>query len=170
MLFVDEIHRFNKAQQDALLPHVEDGTVTLIGATTENPSFEVNAALLSRCRVVRLEALAEDELRALVDRALADAERGLGKLPLDVADEVRDLIAREAGGDARRALSTLEVAAEVARAGSDGRRHVDRTARRGGAAAARRCSTTRPARSTTTSSPPSSSRCAAPIPTPRSTG
>src|SRR5437764_1502459 len=108
VLFLDEIHRFNKAQQDALLPHVEAGTITLIGATTENPSFEVNAALLSRCKVVRLEALTEADLRALVDRALADAERGLGKVALEVPDEVRDLIAREAGGDARRALSTLE--------------------------------------------------------------
>jgi putative ATPase len=125
VLFLDEIHRFNKAQQDALLPHVEAGTITLIGATTENPSFEVNAALLSRCKVVRLEALGEADLRALIDRALADAERGLGKQPLDVAGEVRDLIAREAGGDARRALSTLEVAAEVAPPGPDGRRVVD---------------------------------------------
>jgi putative ATPase len=126
VLFLDEIHRFNKAQQDALLPHVEAGTITLIGATTENPSFEVNAALLSRCKVVRLEGLGEPELRLLVDRALADAERGLGKLPLDVDDEVRDLIAREAGGDARRALSTLEVAAEVAKPGADGRRRIDK--------------------------------------------
>ncbi|HEY2743904.1 MAG TPA: replication-associated recombination protein A [Polyangia bacterium] len=125
VLFLDEIHRFNKAQQDALLPHVEAGTITLIGATTENPSFEVNAALLSRCKVVRLEALDEAVLRQLIDRALADEERGLGKLPLDVADEVRDLIAREASGDARRALSTLEVAAEVATPGPDGRRRVD---------------------------------------------
>jgi putative ATPase len=125
VLFLDEIHRFNKAQQDALLPHVEAGTITLIGATTENPSFEVNAALLSRCKVVRLEALGEADLRALIDRALVDEERGLGKAPLDVADEVRELIAREAGGDARRALSTLEVAAEVAEPGPDGRRRVD---------------------------------------------
>jgi len=95
ILFVDEIHRFNKAQQDALLPHVESGTVTLIGATTENPSFEVNAALLSRARVVRLEALTDGDLRVLVDRALADEVRGLGALKLEVADEVRDLIARE---------------------------------------------------------------------------
>src|SRR4051812_44434512 len=125
VLFLDEIHRFNKAQQDALLPHVEAGTITLIGATTENPSFEVNAALLSRCKVVRLEALGETELRLLMDRALGDVERGLGKLPLDVAPEVRDLIAREAQGDARRALNTLEVAAEVAEPGADGRRRID---------------------------------------------
>jgi putative ATPase len=125
VLFVDEIHRFNKAQQDALLPHVEAGTVVLVGATTENPSFEVNAALLSRAKVVVLKALTEAELRALIDRALADSERGLGAQPLDVAAEVRDLIAREARGDARRALATLEAAAAVAApAGPDGRRTV----------------------------------------------
>ncbi|HZS35659.1 MAG TPA: AAA family ATPase, partial [Polyangia bacterium] len=104
VLFLDEIHRFNKAQQDALLPHVEAGTITLIGATTENPSFEVNAALLSRCKVVRLEALGEADLKALLERALADKERGLGKLSLELQPGVLELIAREAGGDARRAL------------------------------------------------------------------
>src|SRR5690348_7961934 len=83
VLFLDEIHRFNKAQQDALLPHVEAGTITLIGATTENPSFEVNAALLSRCKVVRLEALTEHDLRLLIDRALADEARGLGRRAVD---------------------------------------------------------------------------------------
>jgi putative ATPase len=118
VLFVDEIHRFNKAQQDALLPHVEAGTVTLVGATTENPSFEVNAALLSRTKVVVLHALGEAPLRELIDRALADRERGLGALPLDMADDVRDLLAREARGDARRALATLEAAAAVAGAGA----------------------------------------------------
>src|SRR5205085_10320324 len=112
VLFLDEIHRFNKAQQDALLPHVESGVLTLIGATTENPSFEVNAALLSRCKVVRLEALTEHDLRLLVDRALADEERGLGRRAVDCPPEVRELIARGAGGDARRALSTREVAGE----------------------------------------------------------
>ena len=114
MLFIDEIHRFNKAQQDALLPHVEAGTVMLVGATTENPSFEVNAALLSRAKVVVLRALSEADLRAVIDRALADQERGLGAQPLDVPDDVRDLVAREARGDARRALVTLEAAAAVA--------------------------------------------------------
>jgi putative ATPase len=114
VLFVDEIHRFNKAQQDALLPHVEAGTVVLIGATTENPSFEVNAALLSRAKVVVLRALSEGDLRLVVDRALDDEERGLGGRGLDVADEVRDLIAQQARGDARRALATLEAAAAVA--------------------------------------------------------
>jgi putative ATPase len=122
VLFIDEIHRFNKAQQDALLPHVEAGTVVLIGATTENPSFEVNAALLSRAKVVVLKALEEKDLRQVIDRALADAERGLGGQPLDVSDEVRDLMAREARGDARRALATLEAAAAVAAPDAAGRR------------------------------------------------
>jgi putative ATPase len=124
VLFVDEIHRFNKGQQDALLPHVESGTVVLVGATTENPSFEVNAALLSRAKVVVLRALSEADLRAIVDRALADAERGLGALPLDVPDEVRDLVAREARGDARRALVTLEAAAAVAAPDAGGRKAI----------------------------------------------
>jgi putative ATPase len=115
VLFLDEIHRFNKAQQDALLPHVEAGTITLIGATTENPSFEVNAALLSRCKVVRLESLGEPDLLKLLERALADPERGLGKQSLTLAPGVLELIAREAGGDARRALSTLEVAASISK-------------------------------------------------------
>jgi putative ATPase len=114
VLFVDEIHRFNKAQQDALLPHVEAGTVVLIGATTENPSFEVNAALLSRTKVVRLQGLSPLDIRTLIDRALDDGQRGLGGRGLVVGDDVRDLIAREAGGDARRALATLEAAAAVA--------------------------------------------------------
>jgi len=121
VLFIDEIHRFNKAQQDALLPHVEAGTVTLIGATTENPSFEVNAALLSRSKVVVLRALSEADLRVVIDRALADAERGLGGLPLDVADDVRELVARESRGDARRALTTLEAAAAIGAADTAGR-------------------------------------------------
>lgn len=128
VLFVDEIHRFNKAQQDALLPHVEAGTVVLIGATTENPSFEVNAALLSRAKVLVLEPLGEADLRKLVDRALAEPGRGLAHEPIDVPDEIRDLIAREAHGDARRALSTLEAAAAVPAAGPDGRRVLDRHA------------------------------------------
>ena len=112
ILFVDEIHRFNKAQQDALLPHVEAGTVTLIGATTENPSFEIIGALLSRVRVFVLEPLSPDDLRALLERALADGDRGLGALALTVEPEALDLIAREADGDARRALTVLEAAAQ----------------------------------------------------------
>ena len=114
VLFVDEIHRFNKGQQDALLPHVEAGTITLIGATTENPSFEVNAALLSRARVVRLDSLGHVDLRRLIDRALADEPRGLGPLALQMSDDVRDLLADEADGDARRALQTLELASQLA--------------------------------------------------------
>jgi putative ATPase len=114
VLFVDEIHRFNKGQQDALLPHVEAGTIVLVGATTENPSFEVNAALLSRAKVVVLQALSDADLRTVVDRALDDKERGLGGRGLSVAGDVRDLIVREARGDARRALATLEAAAAVA--------------------------------------------------------
>jgi putative ATPase len=122
ILFLDEIHRFNKAQQDALLPHVESGLLTLIGATTENPSFEINSALLSRTTVVRLEPLATQDLRALIDRALTDEDRGLGRQPPVVPDEIRDKIAAEADGDARRALTTLELAARVV---GRGRRPVD---------------------------------------------
>lgn len=121
VLFIDEIHRFNKAQQDALLPHVESGVVTLIGATTENPSFEVNAALLSRTKVLVLGALTEADLRQLIDRALADPERGLGRANLVVDEEARRVLAREARGDARRALATLEAAAAVATEGPDAR-------------------------------------------------
>ena len=121
VLFVDEIHRFNKAQQDALLPHVEAGTVVLVGATTENPSFEVNAALLSRTKVVVLKALTPADLRVVLDRALADTERGLGGRPLDVPDDIRELVAREARGDARRALATLEAAAAIATPDAGGR-------------------------------------------------
>ena len=113
ILFVDEIHRLNKAQQDAFLPHVERGTVTLIGATTENPSFEVIGALLSRARVFVLEALSPADLAALLDRALSDRERGLGGRGLVLDDEARALLAREADGDARRALNALEAAAEA---------------------------------------------------------
>src|SRR5512138_1060455 len=109
ILFVDEIHRFTKAQQDAFLPHVEDGTVTLIGATTENPSFEVNAALLSRCRVVTLRALTEEEVGAMLDRALASPNGLKGEVTL--APEAREALARYAYGDGRRALNAVEVAA-----------------------------------------------------------
>jgi putative ATPase len=111
ILFVDEIHRFNKSQQDAFLPHIENGTITLIGATTENPSFAVNAALLSRCRVFRLETLEEADLMELLRRALADRERGLGARALSADDDAMTAIARAARGDARRALGLLEIAA-----------------------------------------------------------
>ena len=110
ILFVDEIHRFNKAQQDAFLPHVEKGNITLIGATTENPSFEVNAALLSRCRVYVLQALTDDDVVTILDRALADAERGLGRPGATAEPDALRLIARIANGDARSALNVLELA------------------------------------------------------------
>jgi len=112
IVFVDEIHRFNKAQQDAFLPHVEAGTITLIGATTENPSFAVNAALLSRCKAFRLESLTEDQLVAILERALADKDSGLGSSTTDA--ETLRAIARIARGDARRALTTLESATAFA--------------------------------------------------------
>ena len=114
ILFIDEIHRFNKAQQDALLPHVENGTVTLIGATTENPSFAVNSALLSRTRVFDLKPLTMAELRQLVERALGDVEHGVGSVERIVDDEAIDAIAENARGDARRALSALELATDYA--------------------------------------------------------
>jgi putative ATPase len=116
ILFVDEIHRFNKAQQDALLPHVEKGVVTLIGATTENPSFAVNGALLSRARVFRLEPLSEPELITVLERALADTERGLGELGLAAEPEALRALAAMSDGDARRALTLLEVLAQHATA------------------------------------------------------
>jgi putative ATPase len=115
LLFIDEIHRFNKAQQDALLPHVENGTVTLLGATTENPSFEVNAALLSRARVVVLKSLDEDALLALLERART-SERGLGG-KVQVEPEAAKAIAQASFGDARKALTALEVASQQVRAG-----------------------------------------------------
>ena len=111
VLFIDEIHRFNKAQQDAILPHVEDGTVILIGATTENPSFEVNAPLLSRSRVITLRPLADEDIKSIVRRALADRERGIGADELTITDDGLDLLANMANGDARFALNTLEFAA-----------------------------------------------------------
>jgi putative ATPase len=115
ILFIDEIHRFNKAQQDVVLPFVEDGTVTLIGATTENPSFEVNSALLSRARVFVLDALSDEEVGTIVDGALRDAERGLGATELRIDEEARALLVGLANGDARAALSSLELAAASAR-------------------------------------------------------
>ena len=111
VLFIDEIHRFNKAQQDAILPHVEDGTVILIGATTENPSFEVNAPLLSRSRVVTLQALTDENIGTVIDRALRDTDRGIGGLSLYLTDDARDMLINLANGDARFALNTLEYAA-----------------------------------------------------------
>ena len=118
LLFIDEIHRFNKAQQDAFLPHVEQGTVTLIGATTENPSFAVNAALLSRCRVFRLEPLTDGDVTLLLRRALGDETRGLGAERLTIDDDALAAMAASARGDARRALSMLEMTAAHVRAGN----------------------------------------------------
>lgn len=115
ILFVDEIHRFNKSQQDAFLPHVEAGVITLIGATTENPSFEVNGALLSRCRTYVLKALTDDDIGAIVDSALSDKERGLGKEGVTVLPEARELLVNYANGDARTALNALETAAAGAK-------------------------------------------------------
>jgi putative ATPase len=123
ILFVDEIHRFNRAQQDAFLPHVEKGTIVLVGATTENPSFEVNSALLSRCRVYVLRALTEDDLVEIMRRALADRERGLAGLAPDVSDDALRLIARLANGDARSALNILELAVQLTKP-AGGRRAV----------------------------------------------
>ena len=112
VLFIDEIHRFNKAQQDALLPAVEDGTVTLIGATTENPSFEVTGALLSRCRVLVLNPLREEDVETILRRALMDEERGLAHLRPEISDEMISRLAHSSGGDARVALAALEAAVE----------------------------------------------------------
>jgi putative ATPase len=114
ILFIDEIHRFNKAQQDAFLPYVERGSIRLIGATTENPSFEINAALLSRCRVYTLRALEQPEVIALLQRALNDTERGLGVLHLEAGEGTLETIASYSSGDARNALNALEVAAKLA--------------------------------------------------------
>jgi putative ATPase len=118
VLFVDEVHRFNKAQQDAFLPHIEKGVIIFVGATTENPSFELNSALLSRCRVHVMDAVQPEAIVAALQRALADSERGLGEQGLEVDNDALQLIAQAADGDVRRALTLLEIAAELA---ADGR-------------------------------------------------
>ena len=123
ILFVDEIHRFNKAQQDAFLPYVERGAIRLIGATTENPSFEIISALLSRCRVYVLKPLSDDQIAALLRRALDDRERGLGAMDLTADDDALALIASYSSGDCRNAYNTLEVVAQLAR---EGTRHIDK--------------------------------------------
>lgn len=115
ILFVDEVHRFNKAQQDAFLPYVEDGTILFIGATTENPSFELNNALLSRCRVYVLRSLSVESLKKLLTHALKDSERGLGDRAIDIADEQLEMLAQAADGDARMALNLLEISTDLAR-------------------------------------------------------
>ncbi len=125
ILFIDEIHRFNKAQQDVVLPHVEDGSVTLIGATTENPAFEIVAPLLSRSRVYTLNALMDEEIRQIIDRALKDSERGLGNLHARLNDDAEFALITLSGGDARTALTALEVAVNAIPPESDGSRVVD---------------------------------------------
>ncbi len=114
ILFVDEVHRFNKSQQDAFLPHIENGTVLFIGATTENPAFELNNALLSRTRVYLLKALTPVDLEQVIDRALSDADRGLGKLALELSTTQKQTLARTADGDARRVLNYLEILSDMA--------------------------------------------------------
>ncbi len=126
IVFVDEIHRFNKAQQDAFLPHVEDGTIVVVGATTENPSFAVTAALLSRCKVLRLEPIPESDILVLLQRALRDPERGFGGKGLSADDDALRVIAAAASGDARRALSTLEIVVDWLDAKEE--RHISRGA------------------------------------------
>lgn len=123
ILFIDEVHRFNKAQQDAFLPHIEDGTVLFIGATTENPSFELNNALLSRARVYLLKPLTEADLVSVIDHALADRERGLGELGISLNDTQRQMLALAGDGDARRTLNYLEVLSDMAEL-ENGRRVV----------------------------------------------
>ena len=125
ILFIDEIHRFNKAQQDYLLPFVEDGTVILIGATTENPYFEVNAALLSRSTIFELKPLTEEDVGKLLDRAMADPDRGLGSYRATLTDEARAFLADVSGGDARMALNALELAAMTTGREEDGSLVID---------------------------------------------
>ncbi|MGB5600686.1 MAG: replication-associated recombination protein A [Thiothrix litoralis] len=127
VLFVDEVHRFNKAQQDAFLPHIEDGTLLFIGATTENPSFELNNALLSRVRTYVLRALAVDDITAVLQRALQDTAKGLGDLHVQASEGVLEALAAAADGDARRALNWLEIAADLAEDTSAGLQITDAT-------------------------------------------
>ena len=124
VLFIDEIHRFNKAQQDAILPYVEDGTITLIGATTENPSFEVISPLLSRCRVFTLKPLSEEQLALIIGRALEDEERGLGGKNIELAEDALSHLLRMPNGDARVALNALEMAATATSPDKEGRRRI----------------------------------------------
>jgi putative ATPase len=124
VVFVDEIHRFNRAQQDLLLPHVEDGTLVLVGATTENPFFALNSTLVSRVRILRLEPLSPEELRRIVQRALQDSERGLGRLAVELDPQALEHLVHACGGDARVALNALEVAVTTTAPGPDGVRRV----------------------------------------------
>ncbi|WP_421507437.1 replication-associated recombination protein A [Erwinia rhapontici] len=124
ILFVDEVHRFNKSQQDAFLPHIEDGTITFIGATTENPSFELNSALLSRARVYLLKSLTTEDIAAVLDQAMQDGERGYGNDNIILPENTRNMIAELVNGDARRALNTLEMMADMAEVNSKGKREL----------------------------------------------
>ena len=125
ILFIDEIHRFNKSQQDYLLPYVEDGTIILIGATTENPYFEVNRALISRSSIFELKSLSQEDIRTLLTRAVTDKERGLGSLKLKVSEEALDFISDMCGGDARMALNAIELAATTTDPDDDGSINID---------------------------------------------
>ncbi len=122
ILFVDEVHRFNKSQQDAFLPHIEDGTITFIGATTENPSFELNSALLSRARVYLLKSLSTEDIEQVLTQAMEDKTRGYGGQDIVLPDETRRAIAELVNGDARRALNTLEMMADMAEVDDSGKR------------------------------------------------
>ena len=124
ILFVDEIHRFNKSQQDYLLPFVEDGTVTLIGATTENPYFEVNGALLSRSRIFELKPLEKEDIKALIQKAVYDREKGMGAYGAEISEEAADFLADAAGGDARAALNAVELGVLTTPKGADGKIHL----------------------------------------------
>ena len=124
ILFVDEVHRFNKSQQDAFLPHIEDGTVTFIGATTENPSFELNNALLSRARVYKLTSLNTDDITTVIRQAIEDKQRGLGDVPADFADNVLDRLAELVNGDARMSLNYLELLYDMAEDNDKGEKAI----------------------------------------------
>ncbi len=125
ILFIDEIHRFNKGQQDFLLPFVEDGTIILIGATTENPYFEVNSALISRSLIFELHPLSKDDIKTLINRAVTDKQKGVGGFDLELTEEALDFIADTANGDARNALNAIELAALTTEKSEDGKVHVD---------------------------------------------
>ncbi|WP_434359730.1 replication-associated recombination protein A [Parasalinivibrio latis] len=125
ILFVDEVHRFNKSQQDAFLPHIEDGTVVFIGATTENPSFELNNALLSRARVYKLASLEKTDILNVINQALTDKERGLGNDKIDAPDALKNALAELVAGDARMSLNYLEILVDMAPEGEDGTKHLN---------------------------------------------
>lgn len=131
VLFVDEVHRFNKSQQDAFLPYIEDGTILFVGATTENPSFELNNALLSRTRTYVLKPVSSEEIKKVILRALEDDEQGLGKLNLNIDDDACQLLAQTADGDARRALTYLEIISDLAENNTIGRAVVENTVSQG---------------------------------------